>query len=302
MHTFPCTSTPLQTWAPTYLVLTHLQVHTPPLTPRHLAPPGPHTGHTLAPTYLTPAPLAPSCLPLSPTELGTCTPTPGHLHTWASAHPRTPNSLPAPPPRLQPIPPAARHWTTQTHTQQSLSCGGTPPSPAHSRNPNLSELGSSFLLLHAAVGHEVVEYFSCRAEAKGVRVGCGGGAASRAGRGGDSPALAYSITRYSVFSVSITSKSFTATAGGGGGGELCRKGPRHPPTLEMVDVLSHDTPHSRALNGSLLMARFSAPQPHVTPFIYSLSQACQLRSMWPGICACFLHCYTPSTWHTAATQ
>lgn len=35
MHTFPRTSTHLQAWAPTYLVLAHLQIHTPPLTPRH---------------------------------------------------------------------------------------------------------------------------------------------------------------------------------------------------------------------------------------------------------------------------
>lgn len=83
IHTFPCTSTHLQTWTPTYLVLTHLQIHTP----RHLAPLGPHTGHTLTLTYWTLSHLAPSCLPLSATELGICTPTSGYLHTWTSAHP-----------------------------------------------------------------------------------------------------------------------------------------------------------------------------------------------------------------------
>lgn len=49
------------------------------------------------------------------------------------------------------------------------------------------------------------------------------------GRGGVSPALAYSITRYSVFSVSMTSKSFTAGGGGGGVSTGTHQGcPLHP--------------------------------------------------------------------------
>lgn len=107
----------------------------------------------------------------------------GHPHTYTcrvshlgTCTPWTPGSLASPPPRLKPHP--------RDHAEPS----GAPPSPTRSRNPYLSELGSSFLLLHAAVGHEVVKYFSCGAKAEGVRAGHGGGCpVSRAGPVGEGP-------------------------------------------------------------------------------------------------------------------
>ena len=149
---------------------------------------------------------------LSPTQLGSCTPPSEYPHTWSlHAHGHLTVHL-HPHPNLSHAP---RSFNSPDSQSDPHPWGlGGPPSPACSHDPDLSELGSSLLLLHATVGHEVVKHFSCRAEAEWVRRGMGGGTESRAGRGEASPALAYSITRYSVFSVSITSKSFTAMARG----------------------------------------------------------------------------------------
>lgn len=98
-----------------------------PRHPRALAVAPLHTGPTLTPTCRTPA------------RLGQGTLAPGHSH--ARGHPDHPPSLPAglkPPGRLtaHPLLPGD---------------GGGAPSPAASSDPHLSEFGSSFLLLHAAV-------------------------------------------------------------------------------------------------------------------------------------------------------
>ena len=198
--------------------LAHVSTLAPACPPRHT----PVTGPTSEPTHLTSA------------HLGTCMPdrlphpagdlhlrlesfTPGppnpqrhpsvHLHPHPdSSH--TPRSVDSPAP---PRPPDPRPQG------QGAPRPAFPPTTPRSRGPYLSELGSSFLPLPAAVRHEVVKHFSCRAEADGVRGGRGRCTESR-GRGGPSPALAYSITRYSVFSVSMTSKSFTTMAGRIGGG------------------------------------------------------------------------------------
>lgn len=83
-------------------------------------------------------------------------------------------------------------------------------------NTHLSEFGAGLFFLHPAVGHQVVEDLTWgQRKAGGVETT---EAAAGGGRARDSPPLAYSITRYRVFSVSMTSKSFTGGGDRWGGG------------------------------------------------------------------------------------
>ena len=70
-----------------------------------------------------------------------------------------------PPPQLKPHPQALQQ--PRLTIRLSFLQTGRPSQPRPSHDPDLSELGSSLLLLHAAVRHEVVKHFSCRAEASG---------------------------------------------------------------------------------------------------------------------------------------
>lgn len=99
---------------------------------------------------------------------------------------------------------------------------------------HLSELGSGFLLLHSAMSHQIVKHLSCKQTIRGrfiQSISHPKGGSQAAGSyfspfltsSSQSPVLhlpplAYSITKYSVFSVSITSNNFTAAEKGPKGG------------------------------------------------------------------------------------
>lgn len=117
--------------------------------------------------------------------------------------------------------------------------------------------------------------------ARGVR-----GAVGRAGREA-SPALAYSITKYRVFSVSITSKSFTAMTGEGGGYSGRDALPPTPPTSLTMRVLTRTPSLTNTqwlpTDGNV----FQTPQPYFTTFPTFLQESglCEAK-----VCAGFLHC------------
>lgn len=147
---------------------------------------------------------------------------------------------------------------------------GAAPSPARSRDcPHLSELGSSFLLLHTAVGHEVVKHFSCRAEAKRGQRGAWG--AQGAGRGGTphrhlripSPGTASSLSR----SPRRASLQRPGTVGGEGESRVMREEtPQIGPHSVTIHVLTRTPLLKKApwlpTDGKI----FQTPQPYLTTF------------------------------------
>ena len=88
--------------------------------------------------------------------------------------------------------------------------------------------------------------------------GHGGGVARRAGWGGEGPHQHLHIP--SPGTVSSPSQSPRRASlqwpGGGGRGVRREETPQPPPALGNGTCADHDTPYSRTVNGSLLMARF----------------------------------------------